>query len=53
MYDNTPSAPRYINFFETISILVGDHLVDPIGTSHISLRQQEYNQGSWRKRTNE
>ena len=22
--DNTPSAPRYINFFETISILAGE-----------------------------
>ena len=32
---------------------VGDHLVVPIGVSHISLRHKEYNQGSGRKRTNE
>ena len=34
--DNTPSAPRYINFFETFHFLVGDQLVVPIGVSHIS-----------------
>ena len=49
-----PRPPEYINFF-TISLLGGDHLVDPIGLSHISLRHKKYNQGSGRKeqRTNE
>ena len=53
--ENTPSATRYINFFETISILAGDHQMVPIGVSHISLRHKKYNQGSGRKeqRTNE
>ena len=45
--------PEYINFFETISIFADDHLVVPIGASHISLRHKKYNQGSERKRTNE
>ena len=31
-----PLAPKYVNFFETISILAGDQLVVPIGASNIS-----------------
>ena len=49
--DNTPLASRYINFFETISILAGDHLVVPIGVLHISLWHKKYNQRNGRKRT--
>ena len=47
--------PEYINFFETISILAGDHLVVPIGVLPISLWHKKYNQGSGRKeqRSNE
>ena len=50
-----PPPPEYINFFETISILAGDHLVVPIGVSHISSWLQKYNQGGgWKEqRTNE
>ena len=44
-----PRTPEYINFFETISNLAGDHLVVPI--SHISLRHKIYNQGSGGKWT--
>ena len=53
--DNTPSPTEYINFFETISILAGYHLVVLIGVSHISLRHKKYNQESGRneQRTNE
>ena len=50
--DDSPRPPRYINFF-TISILAGDHLVVPIGVSHISLRHKKYNQGSGRKKNKE
>ena len=46
-----PAHPEYVNFFKTISILAGDHLVVSIGVSHISSRLQKYNQGIWRKRT--
>ena len=50
-----PWSPEYINFFETISILAGDHVVVPMGVSHISLQHKKYNQESGRKeqRTNE
>ena len=52
--DNTPFAPPpYINFFKPFHFLAGDHLVVPIGVSHIPLRHKKYNQGSGRKRTNE
>ena len=45
--------PEYINFFETISILAGDHLVVPIGVSYMSLRHKKYNQESGRNENNE
>ena len=50
-----PPRPAVYTNFETISILAGDHLVVPIGVSHISLRHKNYNQGSGGKeqRTNE
>ena len=34
--DDTPSALRYIIFFEPFYFLAGDQLVVPIGVSHIS-----------------
>ena len=49
--DNTHSAPRYINFFETISILAGDHLVVTIRASHISSWLQEIQSREWEERT--
>ena len=52
--DYTPLAP-VTSTSTTISIMAGDHLVVPIGVSHISLQHKKYNQGSERKeqRTNE
>ena len=52
-YDDTPSAPEYIIFFEPFDFLAGDQLMVPIGVSHIFLRLQKYKEGSGRKRTNE
>ena len=43
--------PRYINFFKPFQSWPVNHLVVPIGVSHISLRHKKYNQGSGRKRT--
>ena len=40
-----------INFFETFQTWPLNHLVVPIGVSHISLRHKKYNQRSGRKRT--
>ena len=53
--DVTPSAHKHINLFEPFFFFTAcDQLVVPIGVSHISLRLQEYNRGSGRKkRTNE
>ena len=36
LYDNTPSAPEYVNFFKPFHFSAGDQLVVPIGASHIS-----------------
>ena len=44
---------EYINFFETISILAGNHLVVPIGASHISLWPQEIQSREWEKKNKE
>ena len=46
----SPSAHAYVNLFEPFHFFTaGDQLVVPIGVTHISLRLQEYNQGSGRK----
>ena len=47
--DDTPSAPRYINFFKPFHFLAGDHLVVPIGASHISLRHRNTIKGMGEK----
>ena len=44
-----PRPPRYINLFETFRFLAGDHLVVPIGVSHIFLRLQEIQSREWEK----
>ena len=36
-----PLPPEYVNFFEPFHFLAGDHLVVPIGASHISSWLQE------------
>ena len=48
-----PQPPEYINFFKPFKSWPVNHLVVPIGVSHISLRHKKYNWGSGRKRTNE
>ena len=50
-----PLAPTVTSTSSPFHFLAGDHLVIPIGASHISLRHKKYNQGSGRKeqRTNE
>ena len=49
--DVTPSAPTLHQLLRTISIfLAGDHLVVPMGASHISLPQQEIQSREWEKK---
>ena len=43
------SPPPDTSTSSPFHFLVGDHLVVPIGVSHISLRHKKYNQGSERK----
>ena len=51
--DNTPAAPRYINFFETILSWPVIHLVVSAGVFHISLWPQEIQPREWEKKNNE
>ena len=54
--DNTPSRSPLHQLLQIISILAGDHLVVPIGVSHVSLWPQEIQpreMGEKKQRTNE
>ena len=45
-----PRPPRHINFSKPFHFLAGDHLVVPIGVSHISLWPQEIQSSEWEKK---